>query len=498
MQINIMRKFDDLCYKTNYRKMAQYKEPIQNIPEFKASKDIDIKFFRLLPPYLNRINIPLSGLYNDIDNIEYAEEDPKYSLVNKFSNFDLMDQTSVNMENLFSLSSVFGRVFYKEKLEGLLMFTNISDHQVLLYRLEITLTIDEKAETKTKKQIKTLNIALPSQGVVLNKREVYSVKFEKELNFASKYTIFIDLKVRSSTYDNMFYLSKQKYNTKDTGNDYRLVGDQVEISNYKKLTFEVTYPFKVMEKFHNYQMNDCFIEINIINNTIYPLTLTNLTLSPKTKPEIKIPLVDSLEEISKHQAKYLFEPEQILPSSKYLTLQSEEEINVLFKISDPFIFFNEDKYVLIFNWLNLFDANEKKFTYEFSNSLNTFNDYYKITVAQKPDKNIIKNENFKIVLKLETKNPKKKFAITLSQEALRDNDKSNDREIEIIDIIEKKIELNSKKPENNFILICKSDVLGYVYLPRLKFLLYEDKSTNPSGNVYDALLSFNCINKKSQ
>ena len=91
-----------------------------------------------------------------------------------------------------------------------------------------------------------------------------------------------------------------------------------------------------------------------------------------------------------------------------------------------------------------------------------------------------------------------KYIISLNQEPIKDNDKTSDREIEIIDIIEKKMELNSKTPSNNFILICKSDVLGYVYLPRLKFLLYEDNNTNPNGNVYDALLSFNCINKKDQ
>ena len=208
--------------------------------------------------------------------------------------------------------------------------------------------------------------------------------------------------------------------------------------------------------------------------------------------------MDDLEELSKNQAQCLIESNNNtnLITSKYLTLHSEEETNVLFKISVPSLFFDENKYILTINWLNLFDTIEKSYIYEFSNSLNTFNDYYKITVAQKPEKYIIKNENFKIVLKLETKKPKRKFLITLSQEALRDNDKSNDREIEIIDIIEKKIELNSKKLENNFVLICKSDVLGYVYLPRLKFLLYEDKNSNPNGNVYDALLSFNCINKK--
>ena len=45
-------------------------------------------------------------------------------------------------------------------------------------------------------------------------------------------------------------------------------------------------------------------------------------------------------------------------------------------------------------------------------------------------------------MKVETKNPNKKYIISLSQEALRDNDKSNDKEIEIIDIKEKDIELN--------------------------------------------------------
>ena len=87
----------------------------------------------------------------------------------------------------------------------------------------------------------------------------------------------------------------------------------------------------------------------------------------------------------------------------------------------------------------------------------------------------------------------KKYSVSLSQEALRDNDKSSDREIEIIDIIEKKIELSQKNPSNNFILICKSDILGNVYLPRLKFLVYEENNINPFGKIYDTLLFFNCI-----
>ena len=79
---------------------------------------------------------------------------------------------------------------------------------------------------------------------------------------------------------------------------------------------------------------------------------------------------------------------------------------------------------------------------------------------------------------------------------MRDNDKATDREVEIIDIIEKKIELSQKYPSNNFILICKSDFLGNVVLPRLKFLLYEENNNNPTPYVYDSLLYFNCIEKE--
>ena len=392
----------------------------------------------------------------------------------------------------------FGRIFHKEILEGLLTFKNKAEHEVTLKSLEVSVMIDEKAETKTKYQKNILDIKLPKEGVILDKGEVYSVKFRSNLEFSSKYCILIELKVRSATYDYQYNEAKQKKLVKDE-KDFIVDGENVEIPISKKLTFDVIYPFTVLEKFYNYQMNTCFIELKIINITIYPLTLTDLYLCPKTNTNLKLVLVDGLQEISQNQSQNLFpgiNPQSPIPASKFLTLQPDEEVSVLFKITDPSLFLNEEKYLLYINWLNLFDINEKEFNYEFSNTLNTFNNYYKITVLEKPDKNININENFQIILKVETKNTNKKYIISLSKEALRDNDKSNDRELEIIDIKEKKIELNKNTPENQFILICKSDVLGHVYLPRLKFLLYEDNNSNPTGNVFDALLSFNCVQKK--
>ena len=465
----------------------------QSSQEFKPKKEVEIKFFRLLPPNLSSF-YSLSGIYHNIDSVE----SPESILENKFSNFDINTESSFTTQDLFSFLPYFGRIFHKEILEGLLTFKNKAEHEVTLKSLEVSVMIDEKPETKTKYQKNILDIKLPKEGVILDKGEVYSVKFSSNLEFSSKYSILIELKVRSATYDYQYNEAKQKNLVKDE-KDFIVDGENVEIPISKKLTFDVIYPFKVLEKFYNYQMNTCFIELKIINITIYPLTLTDLYLSPKTNTNLKLVLVDGLQEISQNQSQNLFpgiNPQSPIPASKFLTLQPDEEVSVLFKITDPSLFLNEEKYILYINWLNLFDINEKEFNYEFSNTLNTFNNYYKITVLEKPDKNININENFKIILKVETKNPNKKYIISLSKEALRDNDKSNDRELEIIDIKEKKIELNKNTPENQFILICKSDVLGHVYLPRLKFLLYEDNNSNPTGNVFDALLSFNCVQKK--
>jgi hypothetical protein len=469
----------------------------QSSQEFKPKKEVEIKFFRLSPPVLVT-SPPLSGIYHNIDSIE----DPENIIDNKFTNFEINTLSPYTNQSLFSLSPSFGRVFHKEILEGLLTFKNKSDHEITLKTLEGSILVDEKSETKTKNQKYILDIKLPKEGIILDKSEVYSMKFVCKLEFASKYTIYIELKVKSATYDYQYNEAKQKNLVKDE-KDFIVDGESVIIPISKKLTFDVIYPIKVYEKFHNYQMNTCFIELQIINISIYPLTLTDLYLNPKSKPEEKLLLVDSLQELSKNQSQNLFsdlnfqsKSSDFIPASKYLTLQPDEEMNVLFKITDSSLFLEEEKYILNIKWLNLFDINEKDYIYEFSNTLNTYNNYYKITVLEKPEKNIIINENFKIILKLETKNINNNYIISLSQETLRDNDKSNDKEIEIIDITEKKIKLNKDIPQNNFVLICKSNVLGNVYLPRLKFLLYEDKNSNPTGNVFDALLTFNCIQKK--
>ena len=94
--------------------------------ELKVPKDIDIKLYRLTPPSLDTINIPLSGLYNPIDNIESSY----YSLNNKLKNFDISSNKCVNIENLLGFNTVFGRTYTNEYLELIICLLNISDHEV--------------------------------------------------------------------------------------------------------------------------------------------------------------------------------------------------------------------------------------------------------------------------------------------------------------------------------------------------------------------------------
>ena len=468
--------------------------------ELKIPKEIEIKFYRLSLPLFNDSNQPLSGIYHNIESIE----DKNFPLKNIFSNFDV--SRNISIDNLFTLSSSFGKVFLNEKLDGLITFSNTSENFITIKDLEISIIVESKPDSKPNKKI--LDIRLPPDGVQIKPKQAHTVKMSISLDYVSKYTIDINLRTRSSAYNTQFNMLKLQGLVKDFTKEYHIVNGNVETFNNKRLTFDVNYPFKINEKFHNYQMNICYIEIRIKNNTIYPLTIYTLSLIPKSKKNLKIsdlllssskekitkiPLVQSLEEINKNENENLDKKIKNTFKSRLITIEPDEEINLLFKNSEPNLFGTETQYILEINWLNLFDPNPKKFTYEFNNNINTFNEYYKITVFEKPKGDIIKNQNFNVVLKLESKNPEKKYVISLNQEPLKDNDKSNDREIEIIDIIEKKIELNKEKQNDKFMLICKSDIIGNVYLPRLKFLLYEENNINPIEKVYDTLLFFNCV-----
>ncbi len=389
--------------------------------ELKLPKDIDLKFYRLTSPPLNYLNTPLSGLYNPIDN----NESGNFDLNNKFKYFDISSNKCVNIENLLGINNAFGKIYTNEQLEGLLTLVNNSDHEVVIKDLKIIVK-GEDFRKKIKEEL--IEIKLPNNGVTIAPNKSYNIKIKTQIKYATRNTIEVNFHSKSSAYDHQLFKQKQRNIIKESTDNYIITGRSVEFFINKKLNFEPLNPFKVGDiLFHNLEINTCLIDISIFNSCTFSVTICDLFLTPKNKIEEKIKLIKSIDKMT-----------NIENDSKFLLLQSEEKINLLFKIDNPELFYNEDKFVLNISWMKELDFLPKLFTYELYNNLNTFNEYYKMTVTEKPNDDITINQNFKIVINLKSKNTQKKYFISLSQEPIKDNEKTNDREIEIIDIIEKK------------------------------------------------------------
>ena len=446
---------------------------------------LEIKFYRLTSPLFNYSNLPLSGLYNPLINPESSE----YQL-----NPDLKDfETSsgfVNMENLLSMpSKKNGKILLDDTVKNVITFVNNSKEVLILKELNIILS------NKLKEEFIDLNLEQNKNQIKIPPNKSHSIFFHFKAKTVGKLQLKIQCHSLSKLYDNYYYKQKQLHIISESTKDYIIINNSVEFIEFQKYNFEVENPFIIREKLYHINVNQCLIYLRIKNNVDVILTILDLYLIPKNKIPNKIEMIKSLEEVKNSRDNK--NKTDNFEDSKYITLQPREELMLGFRINNPDFFYDVNEFTLNINWLKNFDFNQKTFRHDFPNKLNTFNEFYKINIIEKPEGDIIVNQNFKITINLKIKNKEKKLKITLNQEQIQDNDsKSNDREIEIIDIIEKEIELNAKTPNNNFTLICKSDILGNVYLPKLIFTISEgDKIVLPKVYKYDSLLSFNCISK---
>ena len=454
--------------------------------ELKKPDYLEIKFYRLSSPLFNYSNTSLSGLYNPLLNNESNE----YQLKSTFKNFDIVSPDFINTENLLSLSSNQNeKVLVYEKMDNFVTFVNNSKDELTIKDLKILLKPeDSKSKVKEKEVPFKSNLNENQKIIKIPSKKSYSIFFSKTINYAGKYQFIIKCTSLSPLYDIMYKKKNQRNIIKRAGVGYLIKESTVEFEEVKKINFEVYDVLNIKPKFYNNNVNQCFISIKIRNVTETMINIVDVKLISNGIRKDPIPLVKNLDEIKKSNNNNI--------NSKHLTLQSKEELMVLFKITTPDLYYYNNDFILKILWLKNFDFNEKKIEYKISNKLNTYNEYYIMTITEKPDGDIIINQNFKIVINLRSKDKRKKYLISISQEQIKDDDnKSTDREIEIIDIIEKKIELNEEKESNNFILICKSDILGNVYLPKLKFTVNEGDQIQPKENIYDNLLCFNCIPK---
>ena len=399
--------------------------------ELKIYKDIDINFIRLSKPEINTLDIPLSGIYNNIDNNEY----PNYPLKNKFKNFTTTLNGGLGAENLFLLKNTFDKLITEEFLEGLIILSNNSTRDVIIKNVEISLIFET--------QQKTLTISLPDKDntLFLSPNQSYSIKVKNYLKKKGKYSFDVKFWTKSFFYDQQYNMLRQKAKIREN-KKYKIIDNHVEYYNNKIFSFNVSEPFE------------------IIDETI-----------PFNEAEKK--------------------DNNFLINTKIFSLLPEEELNLFFKNDSKELFLFEEKFILYIKWLKLFDFSPKNFEFEFNNELEIFNEYFFFLITERPKGNIILDHDFPIIFQFVTKQPKKNFELII-RDYENDNNKS-DNEVAII-IKEYKFALNEKCQKYDVNIICKSDKTGRVKFPKILIKIMESGGRNILGEyIYKNLLCFNCV-----
>ena len=428
---------------------------------------INLKCLRLNPPNLNKLITPLNGLYNDINN---KEDINVFPLEKKTSNFSL-SSNNLNIENVFIINEKFGKVYFSEIFEAILIFINTSKYyEIELKNIEIVIAIEVK-----KKLLRVrFQSDIPQNIIYIKPLESYGIKIRFKIETNYKYLIDTYAICQCKYYDEIIAKDDNKglYRIFNKTEKYQISNGRVELNFVRRFTFDGLTPFSTQEKYIN-QLKNCIIEQTIKNISNFTLVLNDFKMNSKFKPDEYFE-IDNLDLI------------------KNTILEPNEEMNVVFKIKNVEIFSNEKSFFLTIKWTHLFDLIPKNYIKEIENGFDLYNNYIALNVVEQPINEIIENQNFKIIFSL-SKKTKQNIIVVIETEALRDCEKSNDREIEIIDIVQKKLELSEDIPINTFSLICKSDILGGVNLPKIRLSVFDNRNSLLQSFTFENLLGYNCV-----
>ena len=428
---------------------------------------INLKCLRLNPPNLNKLITPLNGLYNDINN---KEDINVFPLEKKTSNFSL-SSNNINIENVFIINEKFGKVYFSEFFEAILIFINTSNYyEIELKNIEIVIAIEVK-----KKLLRVrFQSDIPQNIIYIKPLESYGIKIRFKIETNYKYLIDTYAICQCKYYDEIIAKDDNKglYRIFNKTEKYQISNGRVELNFVRRFTFDGLTPFSTQEKYIN-QLKNCIIEQTIKNISNFTLVLNDFKMNSKFKPDEYFE-IDNIDLI------------------KNTILEPNEEMNVVFKIKNVEIFSNEKSFFLTIKWTHLFDLTPKNYIKEIENGFDLYNNYIALNVVEQPMNEIIENQNFKIIFSL-SKKTKQNIIVVIETEALRDCEKSNDREIEIIDIVQKKLELSEDIPINTFSLICKSDILGGVNLPKIRLSVFDNRNSLLQSFTFENLLGYNCV-----
>ena len=218
---------------------------------------INLKCLRLNPPNLNKLITPLNGLYNDINN---KEDINVFPLEKKTSNFSL-SSNNLNIENVFIINEKFGKVYFSEIFEAILIFINTSNYyEIELKNIEIVIAIEVK-----KKLLRVrFQSDIPQNIIYIKPLESYGIKIRFKIETNYKYLIDTYAICQCKYYDEIIAKDDNKglYRIFNKTEKYQISNGRVELNFVRRFTFDGLTPFSTQEKYIN-QLKNCIIEQTI-------------------------------------------------------------------------------------------------------------------------------------------------------------------------------------------------------------------------------------------
>jgi hypothetical protein len=255
--------------------------------ELNLNQLIDVKLLRLAKPKFNNILLPLNGAYNSLSDLQTLDNEnlltsSKQPFENKLREFNLNDTSSVSTDNMFQISSSFGKVLYCETLEALLVFNNQSDREIKIKNIQIKVS-NEQLENYESMFRKTEYFLANSNNIItIPGNQFYNHKIKINAEVMCKYSIEINLQYVSSYYNEEYIKQSSNKIVKAITENYFVESGSTQVIKkyYKKFIFATQLPFKIKDKFINDNVEKCYIEINLINQSPYNLHINEFILSP--------------------------------------------------------------------------------------------------------------------------------------------------------------------------------------------------------------------------
>lgn len=280
---------------------------------------VEVKLLRLNKPKIPGIILPLSGSYNSIENlndIEYADGDINNRPANKFKDYNLNDDSSVSIDNMFQISSSFGKVLFCENLEALLIINNTSDKEIKIRDLKIKVS-NEVLENYEAMFKKAEFILINTNSVItIGPNHFYNHRIKLVADTMCKYSLEAEVQYTSSNFNDEFIKQTTSRSVKTIASDYFIETgtNNVVKKYYKKFIFATMLPFRIKDRFINDSLENTFIEVNIVNQSPYTLHVNHFSLSSDNNMNSNF--ISSLAE------------------NKEMNLESDEEINIVYMINN--------------------------------------------------------------------------------------------------------------------------------------------------------------------